>query len=150
MRYFLDTEFNGFGGALLSLALVPEDGEEFYITLDCTDPIVAWVARNVVPFLDHVPVGLVAPRLSRAEAAVALSDYLAADPEPDIVADWPEDLTQFAGLLMTGPGQMVPVPPLTFRLVPLPGFSTARNSAVPHNALHDARALRDHFLSGLE
>ena len=36
MRYFLDTEYNGFGGALLSLALVPEDGgEEFYVTLDC-------------------------------------------------------------------------------------------------------------------
>ncbi len=34
MRYFLDTEYNGFGGALLSLALVPEDGgEEFYVTL---------------------------------------------------------------------------------------------------------------------
>jgi hypothetical protein len=31
----------------------------------------------------------------------------------------------------------------------LPGFSTAANSAVPHNALHDARALRDHIL-GLE
>jgi len=24
MRYFLDTEFNGFGGQLISLALVPE------------------------------------------------------------------------------------------------------------------------------
>jgi hypothetical protein len=59
-------------------------------------------------------------------------------------------LTQFCALLMTGPGLMVPVPPLTFRLVPLPGFSTSANSAVPHNALHDARALRDHFLSVLE
>jgi hypothetical protein len=29
----------------------------------------------------------------------------------------------------------------------LPGFSTAANSKVPHNALHDARALRDHLLS---
>ena len=51
---------------------------------------------------------------------------------------------------MTGPGTMVPVPPLTFRLVPLPGFSTAANSAVPHNALHDARSLRDHLLSVLD
>ena len=50
-------------------------------------------------------------------------------------------------LLMTGPGLMVPIPALTFRLVPLPGFSTAANSAVPHNALHDARSLRDHYLS---
>jgi hypothetical protein len=78
---------------------------------------------------------------------MALSAYLAADAAPEIIADWPEDLTQFCALLMTGPGLMVPVPPLTFRLVPLPGFSTAANSAVPHNALHDARSLRDHFLS---
>jgi hypothetical protein len=28
MRYFLDTEYNGAGGALLSLALVPDDGDE--------------------------------------------------------------------------------------------------------------------------
>ena len=148
MRYFLDTEFNGFGGALLSLALVPVDGEEFYMTLECADPIHAWVERNVIPFLDHVPVGLVSPRMARAEAAMALSAYLAADPEPELVADWPEDFTQFCALLMTGPGQMVPVPPLTLRLVPLPGFSTAANSAVPHNALHDARALRDFVLQG--
>ena len=26
-------------------------------------------------------------------------------------------------------------------------FSTAANSKVPHNALHDARAFRDHVLS---
>ena len=145
MRYFLDTEFNGFGGALLSLALVPLDGEEFYVTLECADPIIPWVERNVVPYLDNVSVGLVSPRLSRREAADAVAAYLAPDPEPEILADWPEDLTQFCALLMIGPGLMVPVPPLTFRLVPLPGFSTAANSAVPHNALHDARALRDYF-----
>jgi hypothetical protein len=145
VRYFLDTEFNGFGGTLLSVAMVPEDGEEFYVTLECVDPILPWVERNVLPYLDTVPVGLVSPRLSRREAADAIAAYLASDPEPEIIADWPEDLTQFCALLMIGPGLMVPVPPLTFRLVPLPGFSTAANSAVPHNALHDARALRDHF-----
>ena len=149
MRYFLDTEFNGFGGALLSLALVPEDGEEFYATLANRDPLLPWVERNVVPFLDHVPVGLVSPRLSRRDAAVALAHYFAMDPAPEIVADWPEDIAQFSSLLMTGPGEMVPVPPLTLQLVPLHGFSTAANSVVPHNALHDARALKEHIL-GLE
>ena len=150
MRYFLDTEFNGFGGALLSLALVPEDGQEFYVTLECGDALFPWVERNVVPYLDHVPVGLVSPRMSRREAAEAVSAYLAADPEPELVADWPEDVTQFCSLLMIGPGLMVPVPPLTFRLVPLQNFSPAANSAVPHNALHDARSLRDHFCSLLD
>jgi hypothetical protein len=149
VRYFLDTEFNGFGGGLLSLALVPEDGTEFYATLACDEDMLPWVERNVVPYLDHVPVGLVAPRISRLDAAAELSHYLAVDPAPVIVADWPEDIAQFCSLLMTGPGEMVPVPRLTFELVPLGGFSTAANSAVPHNALHDARALKEHVL-GLE
>ena len=150
MRYYLDTEFNGFGGALLSLALVPEDGQEFYVTLQCDDPIFPWVERNVVPYLDNVPVGLVSPRMTRREAADALAAYLGTDPQPEPVADWPEDITQFCSLLMIGPGQMVPVPPMTFRLLPLQGFSPAANSAVPHNALHDARSLRDHFCSLLD
>jgi hypothetical protein len=149
MRYFLDTEYDGFGGMLLSLALVPEDGsEEFYVVLD-HQPADDWVNANVVPFLDHVPEGLKSPRLSRADASHALAQWLAHDEAAEIVADWPEDLAHFAGLLVTGPGTMHPVGPLLLRLVPLAGFSTAANSAVPHNALHDARALRDH-LTGLE
>jgi hypothetical protein len=42
---------------------------------------------------------------------------------------------------------MAEVPEITFRVVQLPGFSTAANSKVPHNALHDARSLRDHMLT---
>ena len=149
VRYFLDTEFNGFGGALLSIALVPEDGGEFYATLSFDGDLHPWVQRHVVPHLDHVPVGMIAPRLSRRDAAIELSHYLAADPHPVMVADWPEDIAQFCNLLITGPGEMVPVPPLGFDLVPLGGFSIAANSAVPHNARHDARALKEHVL-GLE
>jgi hypothetical protein len=150
MRYFLDTEYNGFGGALLSLALVPEDGgEEFYVTLECDAPLDPWVERHVIPFLDMVPEGLVSPRLSRIAAAGALAAWLAHDEAPDIVADWPEDLAQLSMLLVTGPGLMVPMPPLSLHFVPLHGFSTAANSTVPHNALHDARALRDHVM-GIE
>ena len=151
MRYFLDTEFNGFGGALLSLALVPEDGgDEFYVTLDCPVPLHSWVERNVLPYLDTVPEGLRTARLSREVAAEALAAYLAGDPAAEIVADWPEDIAHFCMLLTTGPGQMVAVGSPRFLLVPLPGFSTAANSVVPHNALHDARALREHFESLLD
>ena len=147
MRYFLDTEYNGWGGALLSLALVPDDGEELYLTLDWDGPLEEWVERNVIPYLDAVSEQLVSPRLSRADAARAVAHYLAGDPEPLIVADWPEDIALFNALLLTGPGTMVEVPPLTFKFVELSGFSTAANSKVPHNALHDARSLRDHMLT---
>jgi hypothetical protein len=149
MRYFLDTEYNGWGGALLSLALVPEDGEELYLTLDWDAPLEEWVERNVIPYLDTVPDNMIGPRMSRTDAARTLAHYLAGDNEPVIVADWPEDLALFNALLVTAPGVMVEVPRLRFEFIPFGGFSTAANSKVPHNALHDARALRDHVM-GLE
>jgi len=149
LRYFLDTEYNGWGGALISLALVPDDGEELYLTLDWDCALEEWVERNVVPYLDMVPQQLISPRLSRADAARSIAHFLAGDPHPLIVADWPEDIALFNALLVTGPGVMAEVPELSFRVVQLPGFSTAANSKVPHNALHDARALRDHLI-GLE
>jgi len=87
MRYFLDTEYNGWGGALLSLALVPDSGEELYLTLDWDGKLEEWVERNVLPYLDSVPSGLISPRMSRADAARMLVHYLAGDRDPLIVAD---------------------------------------------------------------
>ena len=149
MRYFLDTEFDGIGGRLISLALVPEDGgEEFYAVI-AGDADVPWVQRHVMPFLDMVPPALKQPHLTRAEVAHDLARWLANDDRIEIVADWPEDIAQFSMLLITGPGDMVDIGPVTFRMVRIGGFSCAANSKVPHNALHDARALRTHIL-GLE
>ncbi len=147
MRYFLDTEYNGIGGALLRLALVPDDGDELYLTFQCPDPLLEWVERHVAPYLDSVPEQLSCPRLTQADAAHALERYLRHDDEPLVVADWPEDVAQFCNLMITGPGDMIEVRHVTFRLVPMSNFSTAANSKVPHNALHDARALRDHLLA---
>jgi hypothetical protein len=147
VRYFLDTEYNGNCGALLSLALVPDDGEELYITLATDEPIVEWVQRHVVPYLDTVPEQLTCPRLSRSDAAGAVERYLRHDDEAVIIADWPEDIAQFCNLMITGAGDMIDVRDVTFRLLPLSNFSTAANSKVPHNALHDARSLRDHYRS---
>ena len=143
MRYFLDTEFNGFGGELISIALVPEHGDqEYYAILPLADEPVAWVARHVMPYLESVPEGA-RSRLDRFTAAHELAAYLRTDPDPEIVADWPEDIALFCRLLQHKDGDMVNVRSLSFRLLRLPGFSTAANSRVPHNALHDARALRD-------
>jgi len=147
VRYFLDTEYNGWGGALLSLALVPDEGEELYLTLDWDGTLEPWVERHVVPYLDTVPDSLVSPRMSRADAARTIAHFLAGDPDPLIVADWPEDIALVNALLVTGPGVMAEVPSMRFQFLPLSGFSTAANSKVPHNALHDARALRDHVLT---
>ena len=151
MRYFLDCEYDGWAGPLISLALVPEDnGEEFYALVTLATPPNDWVQRNVMPYLDHVPVGLQTQAMSATSVAEHLEVWLRGLSEVEIVADWPEDIALFCRLLTFAPGEVVRVPPMTFRWLSLPGFSTARNSAVPHNALHDARALRDHVMNHLE
>jgi hypothetical protein len=147
MRYFLDTEFNGFDGELISIALVPEYGDqEFYAVLPLPAEIHPWVAKHVLPYLDSVPQAL-RNRTDRLGAAHELAAYLASDGDPAIVADWPDDIALFCRLLVTGPAEIVDVGSLRFEFIRSPGFSTAVNSRVPHNALHDARALRD-FVMG--
>lgn len=147
MRYFLDTEFNGFDGQLISLALVPEDGDqEFYASLPLPDDIHPWVEQRVIPHLRHVPPGL-DHQLSREDAAQHVAAYMAGDRDPLIIADWPEDIAHFCNLLVTGPGKMVDLRRISFEMIDAPGFSAAANSRVPHNALHDARALKDFYLA---
>ena len=149
MRYFLDTEFNGFGGALISFALAAEDGDEdYYCVVPLEEPAEPWVERHVLPYLRSVPPTL-HNELDRIAAAHDVARYLSTDPDPEIVADWPEDIALFCRLLLVGETDIVDVGQMRFRFLRTPGFSTARNSKVPHNALHDARALREHVL-GME
>jgi hypothetical protein len=141
MRYFLDTEFNEFGGELVSIALVPEDPSLplFYEAVACAAPT-AWVEANVLPHLDTTP-------LTRAEVADRFAAYLLDDPAPLLVADWPEDIAHAALLLVTGPGRMKPVRSVRFELVDPVLVGWDKSSAVPHNAYHDAVALRDAVLA---
>jgi hypothetical protein len=141
MRYFLDAEFNGFGGQLISLALVPENlhAVPFYEALPCTEPV-PWVADHVLPVLQTRPI-------SRAEMIAKLAAYLRGDPEPLVIADWPEDIAHLALLMVTGPGWRMLSPRFRFELLDLPLFDSAMLSKMPHNACHDAIALRDYILA---
>lgn len=145
MNLYADTEFNGFGGELISFALVPEtpiDGiVDLYVVVQQKEPYVPWVAQNVVPLLGDTPA------ISRADAAKTLAAYLSMFDNPTIVADWPEDLSLLLDLLITGPGMMVGCLDFDMRYRSCHGFNTAQESKIPHNALWDARALRDHFIS---
>ena len=55
------------------------------------------------PDLDMVPANLVSPRMKRVDAARLIAHYLAGDPDPLIVADWPEDIALFNALIVTAP-----------------------------------------------
>tara|TARA_B100000678_G_scaffold270885_1_gene259150 strand:- start:459 stop:965 length:507 start_codon:yes stop_codon:yes gene_type:complete len=137
MRYYIDTEFNGTGGQLLSIALVREDGASFYEVLHAHELIVPWVSEHVVPHFDQEPV-------DRMRAIKKLQKYLRKDSGPHVfIADWPEDLVHFNTMLLRGHGKRNDPFQYACLLLNLPGFDTARASEVPHNALADARALAD-------
>ena len=122
--------------ATSSIALVPESegALSFYGAVECRDPT-PWVAEHVLPKLDIAPI-------SYAELQWAFADYLAADPEPVLVADWPEDIVHAARLIVTDDGRRLIVSAVRFELAEVVSFSTAELSHVPHNAWHDAVALR--------
>lgn len=135
VKLFLDTEFNGFNGELISMALVPEDGsEEFYECLVTYTQYNPWVERHVVPFLGKDKVTL-------EHFQSILSMYLKRFESTGftVIADWPEDLVHFNKSLITAPGVMLNVP----------GYTCVLNrklygiSKIPHNALEDAKAYRD-------
>ena len=131
MRIWIDTEFNGYQGDLISIALVDEDGRDFYAVLSCANPI-PWVAEHVMPILDGEPISL-------ADRQGTMARWLAAYDAVHIVADWPDDISNFMDLLITGPGSRLDTPPLTMEVRrDLDGVA----SRVPHNALEDAYALR--------
>lgn len=141
MRYFLDTEFNGFGGELISIALVPEnDGlAPFYAAVECKN-LTPWVVEHIIPVLD-------VEQETRSGLVDLFADYLGDDPEPVLVADWPEDIAHAARLLVIGPGLMKPVRNIRFDLVDAALVSSGEGSAVPHNAYHDALRLRADVLA---
>jgi len=136
MRYFLDAEFNGFGGELVSIALVPEDDAlpAFYEAIICKKPTV-WVRENVQPVLDKHP-------LDRTQVSNRFFEYLHNDECPIIVADWPEDIANAARLLIIGPGQMKPIRRIRFELIDSAVIGPYIPSIKRHNAQRDAEALR--------
>lgn len=131
-RLYIDGEWNSYRGELLSLALVGEDGSEWYEVIDFDGTPEPWVAANVMPKLRKAPISL---EWMQGSLQRFLDRYPAG---VHIVADWPEDIERFCRVLVTGPGQRLDTPPLTMEVVRIDPVS-----ADPHNALADARALRD-------
>lgn len=146
MKYYLDCEFNGMGGELLSLALVSEAGPKavsFYIVRPQSEieamKLDPWVEANVLPIMGeiaHISAGIREwPRMIQA--------FLRFDTDITIITDWPDDIKYFCELIITGPGTMIEVrPSIKFEMHRVDAYPTTLPGAVQHNAYWDAMALR--------
>ena len=134
MKLFLDTEFNDFKGELISMAIISADGEEWYESLGCETPS-KWVSDNVMPIINKAPI-------SKLEMQKSLHQFLSIFKQVVIIADWPEDIKHFCDLLITGPGMRIDTPEL---IMCIRRDLDCSKSKIPHNALEDAKALREAF-----
>ena len=136
MKLFLDCEFNGFGGELISMALVDENEKYFYEVLPCMNPT-SWVFNNVIPILNKQAIDL-------KEFKKNLFNFLNHYETTHIVADWPEDFSLFLTTLMLQQGVCMTTPKLTMELWESDTNLTI-DSEIPHNALQDAFALKRRY-----
>lgn len=127
---FLDTEFNGFGGKLISMALLASDNTYFYEVVEMPDPVHPWVAEHVMPILGKSPLPI---DVFKARLHAFLKDYQGAV----IVADWHDDFIHFfQSLSGRDYGSS-----LTFSCTAKLVQDAMTFPDLPHNALSDAFAL---------
>ncbi len=165
--YTLDCEFNGYQGRLLSLALFCPQ-RSFYGVIEEKDPTYTpWVAEHVAPLLltfgDRVSEDN--PDLAELEHgySVAVCDDLEqlrqallefitlghqgeGRPSLRIHTDWPDDVKYFSELLLTGPGTMLEIESVEFKINRVDSYPTNLvKGAIQHHAWWDAYVLYEHL-----
>jgi hypothetical protein len=132
MALYLDTEFNGFQGSIISIGIISSvTGKEFYEVFKLPELIHPWVKENVIPILQQQPEDY---QIIRHR----LYQYLKYHDGEPVIADWPEDLAHLLKLLCDPYGNgMAFNLELDLRLIQ----SGELKSEIHHNALSDARAL---------
>lgn len=144
MRVYLDTEFTDWDNPdadLISIALVAEDGREFYA--ECTDfdrdACTAFVEDEVLPLLGAPGV----PRHDRSALKAAVLDWLRGIPEPEIAVDYDGDWRLLCRLLGADLPNNLTVTNIYRSLEKQMVENYYLQHDVPkHHALHDARANR--------
>lgn len=149
MKYYIDCEFDGHRGPLLSMALVREDGDSIHIATKqfAIDP---WVIANVATIIEKHE----APKsayVHEYEVGGVIRAFIGNCENPTIIADSPVDIGRFCTALSTDPDgdwESADYPRMTFEVYNVDCYPTDLIGAVQHNAWWDAMALR-RKLSGI-
>ena len=139
MKCYLDCEFDGHTGPLLSMALVREDGAYAYVVTNvvATDP---WVIENVIPVMNDI-----VPFIANSEEVGGyMREIIFGDRAPVIIADSVVDIGRFCRAISTGrDGQWASVDGnIKFEVHDVNCYPTGLANAVQHNAYWDAMALK--------
>jgi len=143
-RFYIDCEFDGHAGPLLSFAIVAEDGRGMHYRVRDVQPVDPWVIENVMPLM-------ATHEASEGHVGVlnslgwALRKFIGASESPIIIADSPVDIGRFCAAISTGDDggwASTDYPKMTFEVHNVDCYPTDLPGAVQHNAWWDAMALR--------
>ena len=142
-RHYVDFEFDGHGGPVLSVGIVSDHKDGMHATTRAMAED-AWVVENVIPLMQmHA-----APHhfdVEEHDLGKLLRHYLGDDDCPTIVADSPVDIWRFCQCLSTsstGGGASAEYPMMQFEVRNIDCYPTELPGAIQHNAWWDAAALR--------
>lgn len=158
MKMFIDTEFNGFGGELLSIALATLDTDRvFYRKFPLTQEADPWVVEHVLPFMDDYRETPQHIDMQRWINSILVERR---ENEIEVVADWPEDIKHFCDQMIVGPGERINFnnsadPYITFSIYDFDNIiydlgDSWVESISPHNAAFDAIANALNFQSWMQ
>lgn len=146
--YYIDCEFDGHDGDLLSIAMV-RDGDSIHIKT--TAPVHDdWVRANVLPLMDRHDANKSAS-VGQNDVGGVIRAFIGDDTAPHIIADSPVDIGRFCRALSTGPDggwASADYPRMTFEVLNVDCYPTDLAGAVQHNAWWDAMALQRKLAPG--
>ena len=133
VRLYVDTEFNGKKGALLSMGLYdPITNKEWYNAVKMEAEYNPWVKDHVVPVLHTVP-------LEELEFIASFQDFITQYSFVEFVYNDNQDGHYLRQVIRSVKG--MPAHRYT-----RDGGLCSKHAVIPHNALSDAKAMVDHVL----
>lgn len=150
LRFFLDAEFSSFvetDRQLISIAIVAEDGREFYGEVNDFDAgrLSDFVRQTVVPQLGLFPGRAMTRAKLRAELLAWLSN-IPAKPRPILSFDYDGDRVLLLDLMRQPLAPFWRQENIRNRLNPARRAAYFQRNGGEHHALHDARANSEAFV----
>ena len=142
-RFYIDCEFDGHNGPLISMGIIREDGRDLYIMVE-SHPRNLWVLENVVPVLERhsaYVTWVCPPNL----VGGAIRSFIGLCECPVIIADSPVDIARFCAAISTsedGDWQSTNYRAMRFEVHNVDCYPNDIEGAVQHNAWWDAVSLR--------
>ena len=149
-RFYIDCEFDGHGGPLLSFAIVDENGGALHLRVNDAGPVCdPWVAENVIPIMGDCPGFTLFASVPLNHVGRELREFIGTC-DPVIIADSPVDIGRFCQALSTGEDggwASADYPLMRFEVHNVDCWPNEMLGGVQHNAAWDAMALRHKLAS---